>query len=141
MRRISSFFRTALQSATQSRRCCVKTMGETLRSSSQYSVVFFSMSEINKWSKNFDERPHRPTLLTPVAGESILKPLFRRNALRYHLWTSLQPRVARRFLLTQFNAFQKSNYPRNCPIPWITAVPRLIHGSLGPPESTTHWRI
>jgi len=92
----------------------------------------------NKWSKNFDERPHRPATVTSAAAESILKPRFRRDALSP--WTRLQPMLLRRLLLTQSNAFQWGTTP-NCPPPWGGGSrPHLIntwYGSLGPAESTS----
>jgi len=29
-------------------------------------------NDADKWSKNFDESPHRPAVVTPAPGESIL---------------------------------------------------------------------
>ena len=52
----------------------------------------------NKWSKNFDERPHRPRTYVPMTGEPILKPCFRGQF--------CSPVMLRRSLLTQSNAFQ-----------------------------------
>jgi len=43
----------------------------------------FSYLTVNKWSPNFDEKPHRPRICHPRGGdrESILKPRFCRDAL------------------------------------------------------------
>ena len=49
--------------------------------------------------------PIDPALVTPAAGESILKPLFRRDAL-CPVYKSAQPVLLRRLLLTRSNAFQ-----------------------------------
>jgi len=48
--------------------------------------------------------PIDPALVTPAAGESTLKPLFRRDALC--IYKSAQPVLLRRLLLTRSNAFQ-----------------------------------
>jgi len=31
--------------------------------------------------------------------------------------------------------------PQNCPFPWGDLEPHLLHGSLGPPESTSEWHL
>ena len=71
----------------------------------------------NKWSKNFDERPHRSELVTPATGESNLEPRFRRDALS-PADKSAAPCCCRRLLLTQSNAFQwGSTTPKISPCP------------------------
>jgi len=59
-----------------------------------------------------------PALVTPVAGESILKLHFCREPLsRDPLRTILHPLLLGRLLLTESNAFQCGNNPPNCSFP------------------------
>jgi len=80
-----------------------------------------------------------PALVTPVAGESILKLHFCREPLsRDPLRTILHPLLLGRLLLTESNAFQCGNNPPKLLLPLREDPGRhLIPGSLGPPESTT----
>ena len=93
----------------------------------------------NKWSRNVDERPHHPRTCHPVAGEFVINPRFRHDALSpAHKYAA--PCCCGRLLLTQSNAFQWGKTPKTDP--WLDRVniickahySRAICGSLGPPK-------
>ena len=83
------------KTVTRERRDCDLNPGPTAPESSTLTTRLPSHPcnvDINKRSRSFDDRPHRPRTCHPTADESILRPRFRRDALP--LRTSLQPRPA-----------------------------------------------
>ena len=61
---------------------------------------------VDKWSTNFDERPHRRRTCHPRGGESILKPRFRRDLQNSHRETKQQVHVNDFFSLIVSNWLQ-----------------------------------
>jgi len=87
----------------------------------------------NKWSKNFDERPHRSELVTPATGESNLEPRFRRDALS-PADKSAAPCYCSVCYLHSLMHFSGGVQPPKFPLPWGDPGPHLIHGSLAHPS-------
>jgi len=96
-----------------------------------------------KWSKNFDERPHRLRTCQVVLIELTFYAKLDRNCGRVHS-DALCPRgqvgcqcrcgVCCSHSLMRFN---NGSNPPNCPFPSGILASHRIHGFLGPPESTT----
>ena len=63
----------------------------------------------NKWSKNFDERPHRPSTCHPRGG---WVQHFGHDALSRADKSAAPVRLLRRLLRTQSNAFQGGQTPK-----------------------------
>jgi len=85
------------------------------------SLYPITTTTTDKWSKNFDERPHRPRTCQPRR----VSPFWDRAlaVMRCSLRISLQPVLLQRLLLTQPNAFQWGTTLKIVPFPRERSAP------------------
>ena len=99
-------------------------------------IPFLHASASNKWSKNFDERPHRrgrifhggDTCSVTPGSRQHCSPLQQCAVMPLSIFAAYNAAVAD-------NVFQWSGQPPNLPLPIGRSGPHLIHCSLVPHES------